>query len=77
MNERINALRSFLDASHSMYHAQNYLVETLKAEGYTRLPENETVRQGSAQGCGQYRRQHQRNNHTPHMVDLRMRSSSR
>ena len=42
MNERINALRSFLDASHSMYHAQNYLVETLKAEGYTRLPENET-----------------------------------
>ena len=41
MNERIDALRSFLDASHSMYHAQNYLVETLKKEGYTRLMENE------------------------------------
>ena len=42
MNERIRALRSFLDASHSMYHAQNYIVETLKAEGYVRLPENES-----------------------------------
>ena len=42
MDNRINALRSFLDASHSMYHAQNYLVETLKGEGYTRLMENET-----------------------------------
>ena len=42
MNERIQALQSFLDASHSMYHAQNYLVETLKAEGYVRLPEQET-----------------------------------
>ena len=41
MNERINALRSFLDASHSMYHAQNYLVQTLKAQGYTRLMESE------------------------------------
>ena len=41
MNERINALRSFLDASHSMYHAQNYLVQTLKSEGYTRLMESE------------------------------------
>ena len=41
MNERINALRAFLDASHSMYHAQNYLVETLKKEGYTRLMESE------------------------------------
>ena len=40
MNERIDALRSFLDASHSMYHAQNYLVQTLRAEGYTRLMEN-------------------------------------
>ncbi len=40
MNDRIQALRSFLDASHSMYHAQNYIVETLKAEGYTRLMEN-------------------------------------
>ena len=42
MNERINALRSFLDASHSMYHAQNYLVQTLKSEGYTRLMEQDT-----------------------------------
>ena len=42
MNDRIAALRSFLDASHSMYHAQHYLVQTLKAEGYTRLMENET-----------------------------------
>ena len=41
MNERINALRAFLDASHSMYHAQNYLVETLKTAGYIRLMENE------------------------------------
>ena len=41
MENRINALRAFLDASHSMYHAQNYLVETLKAAGYTRLMEQE------------------------------------
>ena len=41
MNERINALRSFLDASHSMYHAQNYLVQTLKENGYTRLMEQD------------------------------------
>ena len=42
MNERIDALRSFLDASHSMYHAQNYLVQTLKEAGYTRLMESES-----------------------------------
>ena len=41
MNERINALRAFLDASHSMYHAQDYLVQTLKSEGYTRLLEQD------------------------------------
>ena len=41
MENRINALRSFLDASHSMYHAQAYLVKTLKEAGYTRLMENE------------------------------------
>ena len=41
MENRINALRAFLDASHSMYHVQNYLAETLKAEGYTRLMESE------------------------------------
>ena len=42
MNERIHALRAFLDASHSMYHAQDYLVQTLKEAGYTRLMENQT-----------------------------------
>ena len=41
MNERMDALRAFLDASHSMYHAQNYLVQTLKAQGYARLMERE------------------------------------
>ena len=40
MNERIRALQSFLDASHSMYHAQNYIVETLKA--ITVVPPRET-----------------------------------
>ena len=43
MNERIEALRAFLDASHSMYHAQSYIVETLKKEGYVCLPENESL----------------------------------
>ena len=42
MNERIQALCNFLDASHSMYHAQDYLVQTLKEAGYTRLMENQT-----------------------------------
>ena len=42
MENRINALRSFLDASHSMYHAQDYLVKTLKEAGYVRLMENES-----------------------------------
>ena len=41
MNERIAALRAFLDASHSMFHAQDYLVQTLKKAGYTRLMESE------------------------------------
>ena len=41
MENRINALRNFLDASHSMYHAQAYIVDTLKAAGYARLMENE------------------------------------
>ena len=42
METRINALRSFLDASHSMYHAQAYLVKTLQEAGYTRLMEQDT-----------------------------------
>jgi len=42
MEKRIKALQAFLDASHSMYHAQDYLVKTLKEAGYTRLMENES-----------------------------------
>jgi len=42
MENRISALRAFLDASHSMYHAQAYLVKTLQEAGYTRLMENES-----------------------------------
>ncbi len=42
MNERINALCSFLNASHSGYHAVAYLEEQLKNAGYTRLSECET-----------------------------------
>lgn len=42
MNSRINALRDFLDASHSVYHAQNYIAEQLRNAGYTRLMEQET-----------------------------------
>ena len=41
MDNRTNALCDFLDASHSLYHAQNYLVETLKAAGYTQLKEQD------------------------------------
>ncbi len=37
MNERIDALRGFLDASHSAYHAQAYLARELDNAGYTRL----------------------------------------
>lgn len=39
MNCRINALRDFLDASHSVYHVQHYLVSQLESAGYTRLSE--------------------------------------
>ena len=39
MDNRIEALRAFLDASHSVYHAQDYLVNTLKNAGYTALSE--------------------------------------
>ena len=39
MKEQIESLRAFLDASHSVYHAQNFLKRTLEEGGYTRLPE--------------------------------------
>ena len=39
MDNRITALREFLDASHSVYHAADYLAKTLENEGYTRLNE--------------------------------------
>ena len=41
MDNRTKALCDFLDASHSLYHAQNYLGETLKAAGYTQLKEQD------------------------------------
>ena len=41
MENRINGLRAFLDASHSMYHAQAYLVKTLQEAGYARLMEKD------------------------------------
>ncbi len=39
MNEQIQALTAFLDASHSVYHAADYLAKTLEEAGYTRLSE--------------------------------------
>ena len=39
MDNRITALREFLDASHSVYHAADFLAKTLENEGYTRLNE--------------------------------------
>ena len=41
MDSRTKALCDFLDASHSVYHAQAYLAETLKNAGYTRLYEQD------------------------------------
>jgi len=41
MNERINALCDFLNASHSLYHAQAYIMEKLNQAGYTRLFEKD------------------------------------
>ena len=42
MNDRICALCDFLDASHSLYHAQQYLLDMLLNAGYTRLYEHES-----------------------------------
>lgn len=39
MNHQIEQLRAFLDASHSVYHAQAYLCGILEKTGYKRLPE--------------------------------------
>ena len=39
MDKRIEGLTKFLDAAHSVYHAQNYLVNTLKDAGYQPLSE--------------------------------------
>ena len=41
MDSRTKALCDFLDAAHSVYHAQAYLAETLKSAGYTRLYEQD------------------------------------
>lgn len=42
MDKRTKTLMSFLDASHSVYHAAAYLAKELEAAGYTRLLENES-----------------------------------
>ncbi len=42
MNQRIEALRAFLDASHSVYHAAAYLENTLKEQGYSQLQEKDS-----------------------------------
>ena len=39
MDKRTQALMTFLDASHSVYHAAAYLADTLENAGYTRLSE--------------------------------------
>ena len=41
MNDRTNALKAFLDASHSVYHAAAYLAKILEDAGYTRLLEKD------------------------------------
>ena len=41
MDKRTKALMTFLDASHSVYHAAAYLAGTLEEAGYTRLSEGE------------------------------------
>ena len=41
MDKRTKALMSFLDASHSVYHAAAYLADTLENAGYSKLSEGE------------------------------------
>ncbi len=42
MNPSITALRGFLDASHSVYHAIDHLEKTLSARGYVRVREQDS-----------------------------------
>ncbi|MBQ9167073.1 MAG: M18 family aminopeptidase [Oscillospiraceae bacterium] len=42
MDKRIEALKAFLDASRSVYHAAAYLENLLRKDGYTRLLEKDT-----------------------------------
>ena len=42
MDNRTKALCDFLNASHSLYHAQAYLMDILQKAGYTRLYEHES-----------------------------------
>ena len=42
MDKRIKSLISFLDASSSVYHAAAYLANTLEAQGYSRLEEQDS-----------------------------------
>ena len=41
MDSRTKSLCDFLNAAHSVYHAQAYLAEALKNAGYTRLYEQD------------------------------------
>ena len=41
MNETVEKLQAFLDQAHSVYHAENYLVKTLEAAGYSCLREKD------------------------------------
>jgi aspartyl aminopeptidase len=41
MDSRTKSLCDFLNAAHSVYHAQAYLAETLENAGYTRLYEQD------------------------------------
>ena len=41
MDQRISALKDFLDSAHSVYHAAEYLAKTLEAAGYTRICEQD------------------------------------
>ena len=41
MNDTVTSLKAFLDASHSVYHAQAQLVKELEQAGYLPLSEAE------------------------------------
>ena len=42
MDQKVKKLRAFLDQAHSVYHAQNYLVQTLQQAGYACLEEKDS-----------------------------------